>query len=424
MMFGNIRFVANGWIERLYVEPKFFFKYFGLGWVQPLDETGMYIVFIILIISAFLIMVGLFYRVATIVFFLLFAYVELIDATNYLNHYYLVCLLSFLLIFLPANRAFSLDARLFSNIKSLTVPAWTIYIIIFQLVVVYTYAGVAKLNGDWLFRAMPLAIWLPERMNIPILGYFFQFQETAYLFCWFGAIYDLMIGYFMLFRNTRPIAYVAVVVFHAMTGLLFNIGLFPVIMIFSTLIFFSADFHHRLLGFIGYKGTVNGGQQTVNGKMMKPFILRRQLLTFLLGIYIAIQLLVPLRHFLYNGNVLWTEEGYRLSWRVMVLEKSGQATFRVEDLDSGRKTEIINGYYLTLFQEKQMCIQPDFIIQFAHFLKKEFREKHGMTNIKITVDSHVVMNGRTSQRFINPDVNLAEVPYNLKKKDWVLPFKH
>ena len=341
MMFGNIRFVANGWIERLYVEPKFFFKYYGFDWVQPLDETGMYIVFIILIVSAFLIMIGLFYRVATIVFFLLFAYVELIDATNYLNHYYLVCLLSFLLIFLPANRAFSLDTRLFPKIKSSTVPAWTIYIIIFQLVVVYTYAGIAKLNSDWLFRAMPLAIWLPERANMPVLGYFFQFQEVAYLFCWFGAIYDLTIGYFMLFKKTRPIAYVAVIAFHAMTGLLFNIGLFPVIMIFSTLIFFSADFHNRLLGFIGYKPTANGERQTADGIGFVPSAVSRQPFAILLSIYIAIQILLPLRHFLYHGNVLWTEEGYRLSWRVMVLEKSGQATFKVEDLDSGRKTESV-----------------------------------------------------------------------------------
>ena len=137
-------------------------------------------------------------------------------------------------------------------------------------------------------------------------------------------------------------------------------------------------------------------------------------------VYVFVQILMPLRHWLYDGSVLWTEEGYRLSWRVMVLEKSGQAIFKIEDLDTGRKTEIINGYYLTQFQEKQMCVQPDFILQFAHFLKEEFREKHGIHNIKITIDSHVVVNGRTSRRLIDPNINLALLDWNLKKRNWIL----
>lgn len=418
MLIGTIRIVASDWIERLYVEPKFFFKYYGFDWVQPLDETGMYILFYLMIVSAFCIMVGLFYRVAIVLFFLTFTYVELLDATNYLNHYYLVCLFAFLLIFLPANRAFSLDVLMRPKLARSKVPAWTIYILIFQFTIVYTFAGIAKLQSEWLLRAMPMAIWLPERTSMPILGYFFQFEETAFLFSWFGAIYDLTIAYFLLFRTCRPWAYIAVVVFHFMTFLLFNIGMFPFIMTFGTLIFFSAEWHDRLLGFFGYKNSQNSvdfGTQRHRGTE-----LREQLTAVFIGAYVLIQVLMPLRHWLYDGSVLWTEEGYRLSWRVMVLEKSGQAIFKVEDLDTGRKTEIINGYYLTQFQEKQMCIQPDFILQFAHFLKKEFREKHGIHNIKITVDSHVVMNGRTSKRFIDPTINLANVDWNLKKRDWII----
>lgn len=439
MLFGTIRFVASGWIEKLYIEPTFFFKYYGFDWVQPLDEVGIYILFYTIIVSAFCIMVGLFYRVAAITFFLTFAYAELIDATNYLNHYYLVCLFAFLLIFLPANRAFSLDVLMRPKLSRSKVPAWTIHILIFQLVVVYTFAGIAKIQSEWLFRAMPMAIWLPERSATPILGYFFQFEETAFLFSWFGAFYDLTIAYFLLFRKTRPLAYIAVIVFHLMTFLLFNIGMFPFIMIFSTLIFFSAEWHDRLLGWFGYNAQVSANFRTRRhgdteiGKGFNAKVgaenetrrhgdteIKRKLITTFIGIYVLVQVFMPLRHWLYDGSVLWTEEGYRLSWRVMVLEKNGQAIFKVKDLDSGRKTEIINDYYLTRFQEKQMCVQPDFILQFAHFLKEEFREKHGMRNIKITVDSHAVINGRTSRQLIDPATNLAKVDWNLKKRNWIL----
>lgn len=415
MMVGALRFMYYGWVERLYVEPKIFFKFYGFAWVENLDASGMYFLYSLIALSAGLIMLGLFYRVATVLFFLSFTYVELVDATNYLNHYYLVCLLAFLLIFLPANRAFSLDAWLWPKLRSTTVPAWTILILIFQLSVVYTFAGLAKLSPDWLFRAMPMAVWLPERTHLPLLGYFFQFKWTAFAFSWIGAAYDLTIAYFLLNRRSRPWAYLLVIIFHVLTKILFNIGLFPFIMIFSTLIFFSGDFHEKLLGYIGYrKGTEEAYQyKKKTYRFLRP----------LLMVFVLLQLLLPFRYLLYPGHLLWKEEGYRFSWRVMLVEKNGQATFYIKDSKTDRKTEIVNGEYLTRFQEKQMCIQPDFILQFAHFLKKEYETKHGFIDPIITVDAHVALNGRTSQQFIDPSINLAAIQDDLLPKSWILSFR-
>lgn len=283
------------------------------------------------------------------------------------------------------------------------------------ITIVYTFAGIAKLQSDWLLRAMPLAVWLPEHKDLPLLGYFFQFQETAYLFSWFGAFYDLTIAYFLMYRPTRPMAYLAVLVFHIITKLLFNIGLFPIIMIGMTLIFFSADFHKRLLVLIGYQP---------NSKIYAYPKRKMQILQPFFVLFIIIQILLPLHHHVYHNNVLWTEEGYRWSWRVMVVEKNGIATFRVLDSKTGRKTEITNSKYLTKFQEKQMAIQPDFIIQYAHFLAKEFETKYGFQSPIVTADVHVALNGRTSQRFIDPEMNLAKVIYSFKTKGWVLDFKN
>ena len=86
-----------------------FLSFYGFEWIQPFGKWGMYLLFSLIALSAMCIMLGFLYRLATILFFLSFSYSELIDATNYLNHYYLVCLLAFLLIFLPANRAYSID---------------------------------------------------------------------------------------------------------------------------------------------------------------------------------------------------------------------------------------------------------------------------------------------------------------------------
>ncbi len=412
MFYGVLRFFQKNWVEKIYIEPNFFFKYYGFEWVEHLSLNGIYALYSIVGITSILICIGLFYRLACIAFFFSFSYLQLIDATNYLNHYYLVCLLAFLLIFLPANRAFSIDTLLNPALKKTHIPAWTINILILQLTIVYTCAGIAKLNPDWLFRAMPMCVWLPEHTALPILGYFFQFKWVAYLFSWIGAFYDLTIAFFLMLKTTRLFAYCLVIIFHVMTSILFNIGLFPMIMMSCTLIFFDAKVHNRLLGLIGYKKK--------DTSIFNNSVNVKRFLQPLLVCFILIQLLLPFRHWLYPGNVLWTEEGYRFSWRVMLVEKSGIATFKIKDKISGRTTEADNRKYLTKFQEKQMSIQPDFILQFAHFLEKEFKSKYQMKDPIIKVDARVALNGRLSKPFIDPSVDLTEIEDNFLPKKWIL----
>jgi hypothetical protein len=417
MMLGAVRFIEQGWIEKLYIEPDYFFKFYWFEWVKPFDEKGMYILLSIIIGSSFMVMLGLLYRIAIIMFFVSFTYLELIDATNYLNHHYLVCLLSFLMIFLPANKSHSVDVLLWRNLKSNLVPSWTINILIFQLTVVYTFAGIAKLNYDWIFNAMPLAVWLPERQDIPIIGYFFQFKCVAFLMSWVGAIYDLSIAYFLMYSRTRPFAYFLVIVFHLMTWLLFNIGLFPWIMIVSTMIFFPGKKIKKTLSDISKTNT----HSFAKTRDYYYFIKRNLLLSLIIG-YMLLQIIIPFRHFLYPSNVFWSEEGYRFSWRVMLVEKIGQANFTLKDPKTNRQTEIINSRYLTQFQEKQMSIQPDFILQFAHYLRYEYKRTHGIENPIITVDSHVALNGRVSQPFIDKKINIAEIKDDFLPKKWILKF--
>jgi hypothetical protein len=204
-----------------------------------------------------------------------------------------------------------------------------------------------------------------------------------------------------------------------MTKLLFNIGLFPLIMIFSTLIFFSGEWHERLHHWIIRVLKIE--TQSKPDRFLKP-VRFGQFTKFVLFFYILIQLFLPFRYLLYPNDLFWSEEGYRFSWRVMLVEKSGMATFTVADSETGRKSEIVNGDYLTFYQEKQMAIQPDFILQFAHHLAKEYEQKHGFVNPKVTVDAHVAMNGRISKRLVKSEVNLAEIDDGFGVKNWVTDY--
>ncbi|MEM1125965.1 MAG: HTTM domain-containing protein [Bacteroidota bacterium] len=420
MVASIIRFAAHGWITSLYVEPTFHFTYLGFGWVQPLGHVGMHALFAVMGLAALAVMLGLCYRVAAVVFFLTFTYVELIDVTNYLNHYYFVSIVSFLLIWVPAHRAFSLDVLRKPGLHAGRVPTWAVDIFKLQLGLVYVFAGLAKLHPDWLLEAMPLRLWLPAQEHLPLVGPLMTEPVTAYLFSWGGALYDLTIPFFLLWRRTRVLAYLAVIAFHVCTALLFPIGMFPYIMIGCTLIFFSPAFHQRLLDAmrsLGRRPTL-----VRDGRMWRPSRRAGSLLAGLLAVHFALQLLLPLRFALYPGPLFWTEEGYRFSWRVMLMEKAGYAAFRVQDPASGRTWEVANYEHLTPMQEKMMAQQPDLILQFAHYLEDYYRTQ-GLDDVVITAESYVTLNGRRSRPYIDPTVDLTEVRPSLAPKTWILPFE-
>ncbi|MCB9232304.1 MAG: HTTM domain-containing protein [Bacteroidia bacterium] len=423
MLFSILRFAWNGWIEAQYIEPQFHFTYYGFAWVKALGESGMYLLYGIMALSALLVALGAFYRISSVLFFLSFTYSELIDKANYLNHYYFISLVAFLLIFLPAHRFFSLDVWRRPALKLTEVPRWTVGSIRLQLGLVYFLAGVAKLNPEWLFEAMPLRLWLPLHSDFPLIGWLFQFPKTAFAFAWGGALYDLLVPFFLLFKKTRPWAYLAVIGFHLMTWSLFQIGMFPWIMILSTLIFFPASFHLRVMRLVGFrngivKGNYPGNNPLPDSKKLFTAFAKPLLLAFFL-----LQMVLPFRYLAYPGELFWTEEGFRFSWRVMLMEKAGYATFYVKDRVSGGETEVSPGEYLTPNQEKMMATQPDMILEFAHFLQDEFSAK-GLENPAVRAEVYVTLNGKGSRLFIDPNQDLTQVEDGFAHKTWILPYPY
>lgn len=416
MLFSIIRFAANGWIYTQYIQPQYYFTFFD--WVTPLGAQGMYGLFCIMGVTAACIMLGAFYRLSTIIFFLSFTYVELIDKSNYLNHYYFISIVSFLLIWMPAHKAISVDAWRNPKLRSFKVPAWSIDILRWQLGLVYFYAGLAKLNADWLLKAMPLKIWLPSKASMPLIGWLFDYRWVAYFFSWFGAFYDLTIPFFLSWKRVRLWAYITVIAFHVMTALLFQIGMFPFIMIGCTLIFFPDEFHIRLWEKMGRKLSFLSFPKVSHARYEEM----PQWIPTLIAFYLLIQILVPWRFMLYPGHLFWTEQGYRLSWRVMLMEKAGYITFLVKESGRSDSMEVHPSEYLTPIQEKMMSTQPDMILQFAHYLAEQLKSQ-GLSNPEVYAQSFVGLNGRSSRKFIDDQVNLASVPGGWQHKWWILPFE-
>jgi hypothetical protein len=433
MAISTLRFILKGWVEDLYITPTYYFTYYGFDWVKPLDGSYMYLLFILLFISSISIMIGLFYRFNIILYFLIFTYIELIDKTNYLNHYYFISCISFLLIFLPAHRNFSLDSFFGICTRKTSCQSWIINCIKLQIGIVYFYAGLSKLNYHWLIEAEPLINWLKHLSDFPVIGNLFMYDSTAYLFSWFGAIFDLTIFFILINNRFRIWGYMMVVIFHVFTSIMFPIGVFPLVMIASTLIFFSDKFQNNIIGLISKIFFLRRKEEnSILVDYNYPYYLKK-IIGFIYILFFTIQLLLPFRFLLYPGKLFWTEQGYRFSWRVMLIEKAGYAKFYVHEPKKDRKMMIDNSDFLTPQQEKMMATQPDMILQYAHFLNSEFSdslivESNGeeiyLQSPKITAKVEVSLFNDGSKTFIDPNINLSNKERGFKNKDWIINYEN
>ncbi|MCS6899607.1 MAG: HTTM domain-containing protein [Myxococcales bacterium] len=408
MIFGTLlavaaaRFLATGMVQEHYLTPRVFFPMGELTWLRPLPGWGMYGVWGVLVLLGGMIAVGLVTRAAAALFCLLFTYAHAIDKTHYLNHYYLVSLLTALLAILPAGNLWSLDALRSGQVQA-TAPAWTLYLLRFQVGCVYFFGGVAKLKGDWLFRAQPLKIWLPAAQDTPLIGPLLRLPATPWLMSWTGALYDLTIPFLLLWSRSRPFAYLALVIFHTVTGALFNIGMFPLFMVGASLLFLPPSWpRFRLPPQTTLLDKPRGGGPR-----------------WVLVVYVVVQVLLPLRHWIYPGNVLWTEDGFRFAWNVMLIEKTGSAEFTVVDRITGRREYVRNRDYLTPLQEKAMAAQPDLLLAFAHHLAREHRTRG--RDVAVYVDAFVSLNGRPPARLVPPDLDLTSIREGWGPRSWILP---
>lgn len=401
-------------IERTYVEPAFHFKYFGFSWVNPLPSPLLHALFAGLLILAAFICVGFMYRTSIILFFLGYTYVFLLDQAAYFyNHIYLYCLISFLLIFVPAAAAYSVDAYLAPRKRALFAPAWTMIVFQFQLCVVYFFAGLAKANVDWLSGFPIETRLLPDAEKFPLsfVLKFVDLHDFSVFLSYGGLLFDVTIAPLLLFKKTRLAACVAAAAFHVANFFLFDVGSFPAFGLAATLCFFLPETAFERLS---RPQAVSGAKHAKDAAFEG-----RKIHAGALAAYAFVQIFLPLRHWLYPGEVRWTDEGFRFSWRMILDVTRADMRFYVVDARTGESGRVDLSRYLADWQKEEMSVRPDMILQFAHYLGRE-AEKAG-DRIEIRVDGMVSLDGRPPAPLINSNVDLTKEKRTLAHSRWILP---
>jgi len=417
MVWEVTRYYGYGWVQRYFVEPTYNFPYPLFEWVKPWPGFGMYYHFIFLGAMAFCVMIGLMYRLSAALLCLAFTYVFLLEEARYLNHFYLVCLLTFLMAIVPAHRSLSVDARFEPSLRSKTVPAWALWLMRFQVGVPYFFGGLAKLNSDWL-HGSPMRYWLASRDDFPIIGQTFHHPFTAYFFSYSGLLIDLLAVPLLLWRRTRLAMFVVLVTFHfgaalgAVMAAAFrgdwtfvpsSVGALAGMVIAWSL--FPAMHDERDPG-----GPAPEGVTRARGT---------RLITLCVVLWMGSQTLIPLRHYLIPGVVHWTEEGHRFSWHMKLRGKDGQLTYIVRNPEDGAVRAVKPGDRLEDWQLRKMSTRPYMIRQYARFLASE-AEAEGWPRPEVFARSRVRLNGRKSQVMIDPNADLAEVDMlYMAHNDWI-----
>ena len=535
-------YLRHGWPAALFEEPAFLFKYWGFEWVSPdwlpWSPTAHFwgLAALGLCLAA-----GLCYRLSAALLWAGFTLAFLWDATYYLNHFYLVCLLAFLFCWVPAHRAFSLDALLRPGRAAGAVPWWAVNLMRFQLAVVYVYGGIAKLNADW-FAGRTAEFLVGTKTHVPLVGPFVGEPWAAPAVAWGGVAFDLLIVPAVIWRRTRLAALLAAAGFHVMNHYLFNIGIFPWLALLATCVLWPpggsagltplallrlavglfaltlgldavgpglggpagvdpADVpgwwvpwhlfglaaglltvwpRARGLGVFlcaavpaaaacsialqhgtGWRGLVlPAGLTLAAGALAWPpaFLSKlrfgdaaelddpprpaaaplpddrparwgRRATVGLLTAWVTVQLLMPLRHHLYPGDVAWTEEGHRWSWRMKLrIRRPGDEVgtwFEVDDAEGVPITAVfprrqLPRPFLTPRQAKELRADPDMIVQFARHLAEYYEEQGRPAPVTVRCRCRVSLNGHPPAEFIDPTVDLAAADWPLGPKPWVL----
>lgn len=398
--------IFTGWVKQVFIAPQFTFSFIGLAWLQPLPGYGMYLYFLIMGVLGLLIMIGFRYKFAIISYTILWAGVYFMQKSSYNNHYYLLLLISFFMIFLPANRYASLDVKQRRIAAEHGMPYWINLVFISQVALVYFYAALAKFYPGWLDGTFTKLLLEGTTSNSQLLQVFSN--KCFYLFiAYSGILFDLLIVPLLVFKKTRTIALLASLGFHLFNAIFLQIGIFPFFALSLSLFFYPPEKIRAL--FFKNKPIIDTLHVT-NYFGKKTFI-------YLLIPFLFVQFLLPLRHHLIEGDVLWTEEGHRLSWRMMLRKRDGFISITIKD-NVTQETSLYD-YYKNLSpkQAQILATKPDFIWQYCQRIKEEYKGK----DISIYIACKNNINNGEYKTLINPKQDFATAKWDyFWHNDWIL----
>ena len=407
----------------LYTVPRHHFHYHFFQFLEPLPgEVSMNMLYYIMLAAAVMIAIGWKYRAAMITFFIIYTYIFLLEPGYFRNHPYLISLISFLMIFIPANRNFSLDAIKDSNLATNIAAYWHINILRFQFGVVYFFAGVIKMHEGWLSGFVLNKLIIDA--NSKFLFWFTETIASVQMLAWGAMFFDTLIVPFLLWKKTRLYAFIVSLVFQFFNFFLFDLDNFPYLMTAGTLLFFDPSWPRQLLIKFGVlKGQISIASEKIYYGGKKTFAIS------LLGIYVAIQLFLPLRHYLYPGDFRWTEEGARFAWAMFGRQKSLAETPRFTLYDRESQTifaiEMFEYLHYANRKSRLMIYDPGMIHEFAWIVADDLVNNQGfnLDMIELKANILVSLNGQEPQWQIDPNFDLlSEKPFTLRHKEWITEF--
>ncbi len=401
--------ILTGWVNRNLVSTDFTFTFIGFEWLRNLLGPGMWLYFFIMGSLGIFIALGYRYRMSMIAFTVMWTGAYLMQKTSYNNHYYLLILISGIMSFLPANRSISLDAKYNPEFRREWMYSYVKWIVVLQLFIVYTYASVAKWYHDWLDFSI-IGRLMEGRRDYFLIGEWLQYEGFHQFIGIAGILFDLFIIPALLWKPTRNLAFACSLFFHLFNSIVFQIGIFPYLSLAFIVFFYEPKTLQRI--FLRKKEPYLGAE-------IGPPSYRKPLL-WLGGLYFIFQILLPLRHHIIPGDVLWTEEGHRLSWRMMLRIRYGRVNFTVVDKQDGARFKVDLKEYLTKKQRQRIAAYPDFIWQFAQHLKKQYAEEG--RDVAVYADSRIRVNDHPFAPLIDPKVDLAGEAWSpWKHHSWILP---
>jgi vitamin K-dependent gamma-carboxylase len=409
VVFGLVMFfetwgaIAVGWVKQVYLDPPLFtFNFIGFEFLQPLPGYGTYVWFSLLGVFAIGVILGYRYRLFIVLLTVGWLGVYLMHKTSYNNHHYLMALLCMMMCMVPAHRTLSLDAKA-GRVTPLS-QCYNLYLQMFVwlLLIVFFYAAVAKIYPDWL-NGIPLTQWLANKRNSAI-GFLYQSDFQALLMSWGGIAFDLLVIPALLWKPTRKYAFWLGVYFNVMNSITFQIGTFPYMMIGACVLFYPSD---KLRKWFRIKNHHSADLSPPTARFSK-------IATTTFVLFFAVQILLPLRHHAIPGNVFWTEEGHKLSWRMMLRSKSGSATFHVTKTD-GTKVVRDPRADMSYKQYRTMAIHPDMVWQYCQFLKEQYTD-----SCEIYALVNVSLNFRNPKPLIDPMYDMAKAEWHLfQHEEWI-----
>lgn len=401
--------IATGWVKRVFIEPQFTFSFIGFEWLQPLEGNGMYYYYVIMGLLGICISIGYKYRWSMLGFAFLWSGSYLMQKSSYNNHYYLLMLIAYIMCFLPANKRLSVDVKINPKRYNALMPNWCLVLIICQLWIVYTFGALAKIYPDWL-NGSTMEILMLNKADYFLIGRLLQSENLQLFLTYGGILFDGLIIPILLFKPTRIFGVITSFFFHLFNAIVFQIGIFPFLSLGFLIFFIQPERVEKTF----FKSK---NQQTKNLNFNYKKLTKLCIVT-----YLIIQIVLPLRHWFIKDDVLWTEEGHRLAWRMMLRAKTGISKVNIFNHSYKRRFKVNLNDYLTAKQQKNLATKPDFMWQFAQHLKKEYAKKGD--SISVYIQSKVSVNGKPYKPFIDSKKDLAATSWNhFKHHPWILPSK-